>query len=180
MKLSPLNIKQKEFSKALRGYNTNEVKNFLELLSFDYEKLLEENEELQKENKRLKNEIQEYKRIEKNLQDTLLNAQESTTKTVESVKKQTALMLKEAELKAKQIVDKARENADFIIEGVAKLKEEKRLLIAKLKSIIEIQERILNIKTEDKDSTEKEIEDKPQEKSEDKDIDANNILEKLL
>jgi len=36
MRFTPLNIKQQEFSKALRGYNAEEVRVFLERLANEY------------------------------------------------------------------------------------------------------------------------------------------------
>jgi cell division initiation protein len=178
MRFTPLNIKQQEFSKALRGYNAEEVRVFLERLANEYEKLLEENEKLRKENEKLSEEINAYKKIEKNLQDTLLTTKESSTKTLESAKKQAALRLKEAELKAKQIIDKAEKNAEFIRESVSKLKEEKALLLAKLKAMIETQEKILGLVFSEKEINRKE--EKPEKTKEEKDIDADDILEKLL
>lgn len=144
MKLTHRNIKQQEFHKAVRGYDVQEVKNFLEKVADEYEELTNTLEVLEKENEKLKSQIDEYKRIEKNLQKTLLSAQESTSKTVESVKKQTALMLKEAELKSKQMIEKAKDEAESIRNSVAKLREEKKYFLARLSAMVESQEKLLN------------------------------------
>lgn len=176
MKFTPLNIKQQEFHKALRGFDEKEVRSFLERVADEFEELRENLEKLTRENKLLKSQIDEYKSIEKSLQNTLLSAQETTSKTVDSVRKQTALMLKEAELKSKQMIEKAKEEAEFIRNSVAKLREEKNFYIARLKAMVETQEKILNLslKQESKET------DKSSEMKTTKEINTEEILEKLL
>ncbi len=179
MKYSPFSIKNQDFNKSFRGFDTEEVKVFLEKLSDEYQQLLNENELLNKENKELKAKILEYKKIEKSLQNTLLNAQESTSKSVETAKKQTALILKEAEIKAHQIIEKANIKADFIYNAAANLKEGKNLFLAQLKAMIKTQSEILNISFVEQEmkSEEKKIE---KNNKETKEINVGDILEKLL
>jgi len=45
MKITPLEIRQKEFEKKLRGYDKEEVNAFLESLSKEWERVLDENKE---------------------------------------------------------------------------------------------------------------------------------------
>lgn len=178
MKISPAEIRQQEFTKKMRGYDPDEVQNFLESLSDELQKLNEENESLKSEVESLTEQINEYKKIEKNLQDTLLKAQENSTKSLEATKKQTSLMLKEAELKASQIIEKARENTNDIRTAVINLREEKDLIISKLKAIVSSQANLLELKVENA-GTEK-ISGKKIEDSKKMDIDINDILNKIL
>ncbi len=178
MKFSPLNIKNQEFNKSVRGFDKDEVHLFLEKLADEFEKLVTENDTVKKELEQAKNRIAEYKKIEKNLQDTLLKAHESSSRAVESAKKQSVLMIKEAELKANQIIDKARESADDIRNSVLGLREEKALLIAKLKALINSQASILEMKINEVADEKKPV-DKPGEVAK-LDINIDDILEKLL
>ncbi len=189
MKFSPYNIKNQEFNKTVRGYDREEVRAFLEKLSDEVEGLQAENETLNKKVDELNQQIKEFRKIEKNLQSTLLNATESSTKAVESAKKQTALIMKEAELKSTQILEKAKEEANYIRESVLKLREEKRLLLAKLKSMIETQAHLLEmdiIPIPLKEREEEIVEIKNQEipkpiiKEVKSNLDIENIVEKLL
>lgn len=178
MKLSPNSIKNQEFGKAFRGYDSDEVHAFLE-------KLADEVEALQKENARCKDELEEakqglseFRKIEKNLQATLLKAQESSSKSIESTRKQANLMIKEAEIKASQILEKARESANEIRNAVINLREERDLIIAKLKSIVSSQAHLLNMKVES--AGEETVEARPLEPSKKIDIDIENIVNKIL
>jgi cell division initiation protein len=177
MKFTPLNIKSQEFNKSVRGYDRDEVKAFLEKLSDEFAKLQSENDKYANELEELREQIKDFKKIEKNLQDTLLNAHESSNKAVDSAKKQTALLLKEAELKSSQIIEKAKENASAIRESVLKLREEKNLLIARLKGMVESQATLLEVAFEYGVDIKKEIKPKKQTP---KSINTDDILEKLL
>jgi len=178
MKISPVSIKRQEFAKKLRGYDPEEVQAFLEKLADDIDELQKENEELNQQVETLNENLSEFKKIEKNLQDTLLKAQESSTKTIESTKKQSSLIIKEAELKSSQIIEKARENANEIRSAVINLREEKDLIIAKLKAIISSQAHLLEMKVED--AGDERTVSRKEESAQKLDIDLNDIIDKII
>lgn len=178
MKISPVSIKRQEFAKKMRGYDPEEVQAFLEKLADDIDELLKENEELKQQVDALNENLEEYKKIEKNLQDTLLKAQESSTKAIESTKRQASLILKEAELKASQIVEKARESANEIRSAVINLREERDLIVAKLKAIINSQSHLLEVKVEQA-GDEKAL-PKTGTAPQKLDIDLDDIVDKIL
>ncbi len=178
MKVSPISIKKQEFNKALRGYDKDEVQAFLDKLADEFESLQKENDSLKKELEESTVKLVEFRRIEKNLQDTLLKAQESSTKSIESTKKQANLMIKEAEIKASQILEKARENANDIRNAVINLREERDLIIANLKSIINSQSHLLEMKVEE--AGEETTDVKQVEQAKKIDINVDEIVNKLL
>lgn len=178
MKISHIEIRQQEFQKKMRGYDPDEVQSFLERLADDLDELQKENQNLKEEIELANQQIAEYKKIEKNLQDTLLKAQDSSTKSLEASKKQTALMIKEAELKAQQIIDKARDNANEIRNAVINLREEKDLIIAKLKAIVSSQANLLELKV--KGSGDEKLVEKKPDQSGKMDIDINDIINKII
>lgn len=47
--LTPENIFEKEFKRSIRGYDSDEVNEFLDLVIQDYSKLMDENKQLKKE-----------------------------------------------------------------------------------------------------------------------------------
>ncbi len=178
MKFSPVNIKKQEFSRTVRGYDKDEVQAFLDKLAEEFDALQKENESLKKELEDSRTKVTEFRKIEKNLQDTLLKAQESSTKSIESTKKQSSLMLKEAEIKASQILEKARENANEIRNAVINLREERDLIVANLKSIINSQAHLLEMKVED--AGEEIAEVKALEQTAKIDLNIDDIVNKLL
>lgn len=181
MKLTPTNIRTQEFAKSLRGYDADEVKAFLEKIAEEVEDLMNENKTLLDETEELKTNLDEYKKIEKDLQTKLLNAQNSSIKSIEAAKNQTGMMLKEAELKAARIIEKAKENANEIRNAVINLREEKNLIISKLKAIVNTQSTLLEGKVKNIDEAQQEQEKtKQQPPKDDLDVDVDDIVNKLL
>jgi len=178
MKLSPLLIKKQEFTKSLRGFDPEEVQAFLDKIANDVDSIIQENEILKKEVESLNQNVSEFRSIEKNLQDTLLKAQDSSSKALESSKKQTNLIMKEAEIKASQILENAKQEANDIRNAVVNLREERDLIVAKLKSIVNSQAHLLESKV--KDAGEEPVQPKKSETKENVDIDVDDIVNKLL
>jgi len=179
MKISPINIKKQEFSKSVRGFDKDEVQAYLEKLADEFESLQTENDSLKKELDQANSKLVEFRKIEKSLQETLLKAQESSSRSIESTKKQTGLMIKEAEIKASQILEKARENANEIRNSVINLREERDLIIAKLRAIINSQANLLEMKVADAGSEEVVVKKTEQQASK-VEVDVNGIVNKLL
>lgn len=99
--ITPLEIENKKFSKQMvNGYNVEEVDEFLDLLTVDYERMYKENSEAREKIEQLTGDLAHYKTIESTLQSTLMMAQ-STAEEVKNVAKQ----------QAEQIVEDARMSA---------------------------------------------------------------------
>lgn len=180
MKVSPLSIKKQEFNKGLRGYDKEEVQAYLEKLADEFEITQKENDSLKKELEEANERLTEFRKIEKNLQSTLLKAQESSSKSIESTKKQAGLIIKEAEIKASQILEKARENANEIRNAVIHLREERDMIVSKLKAIVNTQSRILEMKVQNAEREEEKEKPKKIEEIKKIEIDVNEIVNKLL
>lgn len=180
MRLTPLSIRQQEFSRSFRGLDENEVITFLERAADDFEELVKENEALKKKVEKSEEQLSEFRKIEKNLQDTLLKTTEASSKAMESTKKQTALITKEAELKAEQIIDDAKEQEKKLREAVIKLTEEKDLVLSKLKAIIATQAELLKMDIKFEEPAKKPAEKEEETKKDKDDINYNKIIEKLL
>jgi cell division initiation protein len=178
MNISFLDIKRKDFKIVLRGYAKEEVDAFLEKLAIDVNALLKENEKLKKDLGTAVEKINEYRKMEKNRQEILIKAQENATRAIESAKKQTSLLVKEAELKAQQVLESARESANEMRNAVIRLREEKNLIVAKLKAIVNSQSQLLDIKIEQAGTEREPL--KPIEKPRRVDVDVEEIVNKLL
>ena len=95
--LTPLDIENKKFSKQMmNGYNVDEVDDFLDELTADYEKLYKENSEIKTKVEEMENNLSKYRNIETTLQNTLMIAQ-TTAEEVKSVaQKEAEQILKNA------------------------------------------------------------------------------------
>ena len=60
--IKPSEIEEKQFSRAIRGYNAEEVDDFLDLIIEDLEKLQADYDKLQRENEELRTENEQHKK----------------------------------------------------------------------------------------------------------------------
>ena len=104
--LTPLDIQKQEFGVKMRGYNADEVDDFLDLVGADYEKLYRENKELKDKQIVLNKSIEEYKNIETSLRNALLYAQNTAEDMKKNASEKAQNILQEAENKAR---DKSQE-----------------------------------------------------------------------
>ncbi len=111
--LTPIDIDNKQFSRQLKGYNVDEVDDFLDEISADYERAMLMNKNLEDKISELENILQEYKNAEGSLQDTLLIAKQTADNIRQSAETEANKVLDEAE---KVYRDKTG-NIDGIIEG---------------------------------------------------------------
>lgn len=101
--LTPLEIETKKFSKQMvNGYNVDEVDEFLDLLTADYEKLYKENAEARDRIEQLNSDVTHYKTIENTLQSTLMMAQSTAEEVKKVARQQAEQIINEAQAQAKQ------------------------------------------------------------------------------
>ena len=122
MKLTPLDIRHKDFKRGMRGYADVEVDEFLDEVADEYERLFKENIDLHERVESLEEKVAGYKRIEETLQKTLVYAQASAEELKQNAKKEAQLVLQDAELKARQMVNEAYSERQAIEQTMAKLR----------------------------------------------------------
>lgn len=80
--LAPHELKNKSFSKSVRGYNPAEVDEYIELLIEKYTELYRENNELERKLKTVGTKLDQMRDEEESIRSTLLNAQKMAEKIV--------------------------------------------------------------------------------------------------
>lgn len=130
MKLTPLDIRHKEFRRGMRGYADVEVDEFLDEVADEYERLFKENIDLNERVEALEDKVSQYKRIEETLQKTLVSAQQSAEELKANASKESQLILRDAELKARQMVSDLysdRQNLEKQIQGLRGVEQDLRM-----------------------------------------------------
>ncbi len=106
--ITPVDIQNKVFRRALRGYSPTQVDAFLDEVTRTLDSLLRENEALKQQTSELSEKVERYRGIEETLQQTLVLAQETADEVRTNARKEVQLMLAEARTEA----DRIREEAD--------------------------------------------------------------------
>ena len=85
--ITPMDIENKEFKKGFRGYNEEEVDEFLDIVKEDFENLYRENLDLKEKLKLYQEQVSRYKSIEETLNATLITAQTAAEDTCSAANK---------------------------------------------------------------------------------------------
>lgn len=139
MKITPMDISNKEFKKGLRGYNPEEVDEFLDEIVDNYEELYKENTLLKEKVSALSEKIEHYGKIENTIQNTLLLAQNAAEQARSSAKKESDILVKNANDTAQKILDKAHADVVQINDEFDRIKQEFIKFRAKFRNFMNTQ-----------------------------------------
>jgi cell division initiation protein len=148
MRITPLDIQQKQFPMKFRGFDVEEVYAFLEIVREEMEDLMRENASLKEQVHRAENQIKEYKDMETTLRETLMTAQQMVEEYKTNSRKEAELLIREAEIKADAVMKEAQEKVVKIHEDIVDLKGIRRHFKEELKRLIESHTRMLEFDRE--------------------------------
>lgn len=148
MRITPLDIQQKQFPMRFRGFDVEEVYAFLEVIREEMEDLLRENASLKEQLYRAEKQIKEYRDMETTLRETLMTAQQMVEEYKTNARKEAELLIKEAELKADAILKEAQEKVVKIHEDIVDLKGIRRHFKEELRRLIESHLRMIEFDSE--------------------------------
>ncbi|MCQ2551208.1 MAG: DivIVA domain-containing protein [Clostridia bacterium] len=123
--ITPLDIENKEFDIVKKGFDTDQVDDFLNQIILDMEQLIKENKALKSEVLKLKDEAEMNMGSESSIVQTLEAAKELMNDISASSERRAQILLKNAELDAEIIQREAR-------ESVVKYTEEGNRLFGRL------------------------------------------------
>lgn len=149
MPLTPLDIHNKEFTRGFRGYDEDEVNEFLDQIIKDYEAVLREKKDLFDRVTDLDEKLEHFKNIEETLNKSILIAQESAEEVRRNAQKEAQLIVKEAEKNADRIINDALAKSRKVMMEMEELKKQASVYKMRFKMLIEAQLEML--KTEDWD-----------------------------
>ena len=123
--LPPYELKNKDFSKVMRGYNPVEVDEHFNFIIEKYTELYRENDELERKLKTAYAKLDEIKSEEESIRNAMVNAQRASSK-----------IMNEANDRADIIINTARKSCDRILSDFKKKIQEQRAVLCALNSAI--------------------------------------------
>lgn len=150
MVLTPLDIHNKEFPVKMRGYDQDEVNDYLDQIIKDYEMVLKENRELEKNLKFSEEKVTHYNNLQDALNKSIIVAQDAADRLKENAAKEAELISLEAEKNADRLLDEAVAKAKKITTETDELRRQSRVFKQRLQLMIESQlEMVKNEEWED-------------------------------
>jgi cell division initiation protein len=145
MPLTPLDIHNKEFKRGFRGYDEDQVNEFLDQVIKDYEAAIRENKELQNQIQTIQERLNHFSNIEETLSKTLIVAQETAEEVKMNAKKEAQLVLKEAEKNADRIINESLVRSGRISLEIEELKKQASVYRTRFRMLVEAQLELIQV-----------------------------------
>lgn len=143
--LTPIDIENKVFKKSkMKGYDIDDVEDFLEQLLNDYESLYKENSELRDKVGAMQESIAYYKSVEEGINKTIENAQSTADNIKEVATREAESIKQEAEAEAKEHICDLKQEIRRTEELLEDKKKQMQIYRIRVSSMLEAQLKILN------------------------------------
>lgn len=143
--LTPNDIENKVFKKSkMKGYDIDDVEDFLEELLADYEHLYKENAELKDKIGAMQESVAYYKSIEEGINKTIENAQSTAENLKEVAKREAETIRQEAEAEVKNHLEDLKQEIRRKEELLEEKKKQMQIYRIRVSSMLEAQLKILN------------------------------------
>ncbi|WP_345889926.1 DivIVA domain-containing protein [Streptococcus sp. k-163] len=150
MPITSLEIKDKTFSTRFRGFDPEEVDEFLDIVVRDYEDLVRSNHDKDLHIKSLEDRLSYFDEMKDSLSQSVLIAQDTAERVkqaasersnniIHQAEQDAQRLLEEAKYKANEILRHATDNAKKVAVETEELKNKSRVFHQRLKSTIESQ-----------------------------------------
>jgi cell division initiation protein len=138
--LTPLDIHNKEFRKSLfRGYDSDEVDEFLDQVIREFELLIKENSSMREQLESMRQRVEIYRSQEETINQVLVVAQATAEDLKANAKREADLIIQEARLQAERIIDSGQTKATRIMEQNSDLVRVAHALRTQLRSLLQSQ-----------------------------------------
>lgn len=124
MKITPSDITNKMFKKSIRGYDADEVDEFLDLIVKDYESLYKDNSALKEKIDALSDQLERFLKMENTIQNTLVLAQDASENAKQAAQREADLILKTAQDTARKTIDNSQQKAMMISRDYETIKQD--------------------------------------------------------
>jgi cell division initiation protein len=137
MPIRPIDVRRKEFKSAFRGYDANQVDDFLDAVADEYERNYTENQRMREEVSGLRDRLQQFEDLEGSIRSALVHAEQASndlrkaaTEEAEGIKqsaqREAELTIREAQSRSRQMLADASSRIERVQDSYTALQEAKR------------------------------------------------------
>mgnify|MGYP001276033570 CR=1 FL=1 len=144
MRITPLDILQKEFTANKKGFDPDEVKAFLEEIRETLEEVLKEHHDQKGQLLAQEKEISKLRENEDEIKETLLVARKLTEDMNSQARREADLILGEARLEAQRVLTQAHDEHRDLLQEVVHLKSQRLQLIAAIRAVLNAQNQLMD------------------------------------
>ena len=119
--ITPQEIRQQTFRRAMRGYDREEVNAFMQAMAQEWEAQQHNLKEVREELERTKASYRTLKEVEDMLHRTLMQAEQSARDTVENARQKAELKIREAEARSQEVLRQGVEDRSSVQREIEEL-----------------------------------------------------------
>jgi len=149
MGVTPLVVRQKEFTTRFRGFDVQEVDIFLEEISKELEAQGRAIDAVKQENRRLALENQGYREREDSMKTAMIQSQKVLDQMKENAKKEAQLALVNAGVEAEKILNRAHKRLSQLHSDIIELKRQRIQLEMQISAVLESHSKMLEMTKEE-------------------------------
>lgn len=140
--LTPLDIQNKTFGKSVRGYNVEEVEEYMALIVRSMEELIHVNIDTTTQNKEMEKQLAQYRLMEKTISDAMVLAQQTSEEMIKNAHDKASYIIERADDQAKKLISDANAEVLNVIKRQEEAKHALETFKMKFKLMVESQMRL--------------------------------------
>ena len=149
MSVTPLVVRQKEFTTRFRGFDVQEVDLFLEEVAREMDSLNLTIENMHEENHRLNLENQGYRKRENSMKNAMIQSQKVIDQMKKNAKKTSQVIMANAEVEAEKILNRAHKRLSQLHSDIIELKRQRIQLEMQISAVLESHSKMLEMTKEE-------------------------------
>jgi cell division initiation protein len=153
---TPIDIQQQSFRRALRGYDPEEVDEFLDRVAESVQGYVEKIRDLERKLEVAEEQIRECRELKHSLNEAILFAQQSAEEKIKSAAQQAELTLKEARAQADSILEEARARIEEQKREIGRLSQVRQQFVAEMRGTLSKFETLVGLVSESRKPEEKQ------------------------
>ena len=126
MAIRPVDIRRKEFKSGFRGYDANQVDDFLDEVADEFERTFAENQRMSEELTTLQERLQQFEELESSIREALVHAQQTARDLRRNAGKEAELIVREAKEQSHRILADSSSRIERVQESYEVLRKAKQ------------------------------------------------------
>ena len=126
MAIKPVDVRRKEFKNSLRGYDANQVDDFLDEVADEFERSFSENQRMKDEISSLRGRLEQFEELEGAIREALVHAQQVARDLRRNANKEAELVVREAKEQAHRILADSSARVERVQDSYGVLQKAKQ------------------------------------------------------
>lgn len=116
MAIKPIDVRRKEFKHSVRGYNADQVDDFLDTVADEFEHTYSENLRMREEISSLRDRLEQFEKLEDSIQSALVHAEHAANDLRESATREAEDLRSSANREAENVRNNANREAEYTLK----------------------------------------------------------------